>query len=139
MSMFRKTVLTTAIIGAGLVSTTGAAFAGDCPDSGSKSHGHGHESSESGHHASGIGCANGTEAENNNGGEALGSVLGGDQAISSLNLCDNLNGNTILSNNNVALLGDIQNGDNTQITETKTSADSTGKNSAATVTPIPAA
>lgn len=138
MSMFRKTVLTTAIIGAGLVSTTGAAFAGDCPDSGSKSHGH--ESSDSKHQASGLGCANGTEAENNNGGEALlGSVLGGDQAISSLNVCDNLNGNSILSNNNVSLLGNIQNGDNTQITDTKTSAETAGKNSGATVTPIPAA
>lgn len=134
MSMFRKTVLTTAIIGAGLASTTGAAFAGDCPDSGSKSHGH--ESSESGHQASGIGCANGTEAENNNGGEAaLGGILGGSQAISSLNLCDNLNGNSILSNNNIAL-GDIQNGDNTEITETRTAAETVGRDSAATVTPI---
>ena len=34
MSMFRKTVLTTAIIGAGLASTTGAAFASECHDSG---------------------------------------------------------------------------------------------------------
>lgn len=136
MSMFRKTVLTTAIIGAGLVSTTGAAFAGDCPDSGSKNHGHGHESSESGHQASGVGCANRTEAENNNGGEAaLGGILGGSQAISSLNLCDNLNGNSVLSNNNIAL-GDIQNGDNTEITETRTATETVGRNSGATVTPI---
>jgi hypothetical protein len=110
--MFRKTVLTTAIIGAGLGSMTGAAFAGDDPGDGghsgdhhsSWSHGHGHGKSES--------CSNDVKAENLTKGGGLADVLGGDQILAPINACHILDDNSLLNNNNVALLGgSIHNGD----------------------------
>ena len=117
MSILRKTVLTTAIIGAGLASTTGAAFAGDCP-----SHGHAsHEKTRSA--GQGDGCLNAVEAENSNGAERVsrGDVTGGAQSIGLSNVCGNLSDNEVLSNNNVAILGgSVQNGDSTEETTTST-------------------
>lgn len=108
VSMFRKTVLATAIIGAGLGSMSGAAFAGDDPGNGGHHGGHdkGHSSSSQG------GCSNEIAAESKNGsGRSLGDTTGGDQDLSASNLCHILTGNEILSNNNVSLLGNITNGD----------------------------
>lgn len=124
MSMLRKTILTTAIVGAGLASTTGAAFAGDCPTSGG--HGHGEHKSHSKQHEDASGCSNAVDADNSSGAESVtgGAILGGIQTISPLNLCDNLNGNEVLSNNNFAL-GSIQNGDITEKSETASTAQGT--------------
>lgn len=122
MSTFRKTVLTTAIIGAGLASTSGAAFATE----GGHDGGH-HES-----HKASAACANLTKAVNNNGGKALLDVVGGSQALSSTNVCNNLNGNSIASGNNLAG-GNIQNGSNTVKSNSTTTASTTGKNSPATI------
>ncbi|MEJ2868215.1 hypothetical protein WCD74_10590 [Actinomycetospora sp. OC33-EN08] len=124
MSMLRKTVLTTAIIGAGLASTTGAAFAGDCPEGHEKSHSSSHDSHGTSHEGSKDGCTNAVDAHNSNGsGDVLGGIItGGSQNISPSNVCGNFSNNQFLSNNNVALFGDVQNGDNTEITteDTKT-------------------
>ena len=121
--MFRKTVLATAIIGAGLGSMSGAAFAGDDPGDGGHHGGHGKQSS-----SSQAGCSNEVAAASENGsGRSLGDTTGGDQEISASNLCHILTGNEILSNNNVSLLGDVTNGDTTSrtvvsdVTETVTS------------------
>lgn len=112
VSMFRKTVLTTAIIGAGLGSMTGAAFAGDDPGDGGH-HGHGsHDKQYS--KSSDSGCSNSVAAESKNGsGRSLGDTRGGDQDLSASNLCHILTGNEVLSNNNVSLLGNVTNGDTT--------------------------
>ncbi|MEJ2868217.1 hypothetical protein WCD74_10600 [Actinomycetospora sp. OC33-EN08] len=119
--MFRKTVLATAIIGAGLGSMSGAAFAGDDPGDGGHHGGHGH-----GKHMSQPkdgGCSNSVAAESKNGsGDSLGDTTGGDQDLSASNLCHILTGNEILSNNNVALLGgSVVNGDTLTQTLTRTS------------------
>lgn len=115
MSTFRKTVLTTAILGAGLAATSGSAFASE----------HQSDSASSG-------CSNLVKAANENGAGEVerGDVTGGDQDIQSSNLCNNLSGNEILSGNNVALGGTVQNGDSktvntsesTSITKTLTSS-----------------
>ena len=99
MSTFRKTVLTTAIIGAGLAATSGSAFASE------------HQSHES--NSASSGCSNLVEVADENGaGEVKrGDITGGDQDIQSSNLCNNLSGNEVLSGNNVALGGTVQNGD----------------------------
>lgn len=100
MSTFRKTVLTTAIIGAGLAATSGSAFASE------------HQSPEP--NSASSGCSNLVEVADENGaGEVKrGDITGGDQDIQSSNLCNNLSGNEVLSGNNVALGGTVQNGDN---------------------------
>jgi hypothetical protein len=119
--MFRKTVLTTAIIGAGLGSMTGAAFAGDYHGDGGH---HGGHDKSSGQSAKG-GCSNEVAAESKNGsGRSLGDTTGGDQDLSASNLCHILTGNEILSNNNIALpLGTIVNGDTVTKTLTSTNTD----------------
>ena len=103
--MFRKTVLATAIVGAGLGSMSGAAFAGDAPsDSG---HGHHHDHHGSWDHHKSSSCSNNAEgAIDNSGAETLVGVLDGSQGALGLNVCDILNDNSVLSGNNVALLGD---------------------------------
>src|SRR5438552_1660514 len=108
--MFRKTVLATAIIGAGLGSMTGAAFAGDAPSDGGH---HGGGDGGGRHHSAPAagGCSNDVAAKSENGsGRSLGDTTGGSQDISASNLCHILSGNEILSNNNLAL-GSITNGD----------------------------
>jgi hypothetical protein len=131
VSMFRKTVIATALIGAGLGSMSGAAFAGDDPgDGGHHSHG-GHDSSKS----SSAGCSNEISGESKNGsGDSLGDTTGGDQSFDASNLCHILTGNEILSNNNVAPLGNITNGD----TVTRTLLSNSSDNSSTTTT-IPGA
>ena len=105
MSMFRKSVLTLAVVGAGLGSMSGAAFATDHHDGGSAK-----------------GCSNTIAAESENGsGRSLGDTTGGDQDLSASNFCDILNDNELLSGNNFATgLSSITNGDTTDITETST-------------------
>ncbi|HEY2226069.1 hypothetical protein [Actinomycetospora sp.] len=98
--MFRRAAVATAILGAGLASTTGAAFA-------TESHGHGHDS--------GHGCSNDVAAKNKTEGGAL-SVLGGDQIAAPINVCHILDDNSLLNGNNVAALGTITNGDTTSST-----------------------
>lgn len=93
--MFRRAAVATAILGAGLASTTGAAFA-------TESHGHGHDS--------GHGCSNDIAAKNASEGGLL-SVLGGDQIAAPINACHILDDNSVLNGNNVAVLGTITNGD----------------------------
>ena len=122
--MFRKTVLATAIIGAGLGSMSGAAFAGDAPSNGGN-HGDNGGGKYQSAPASSEGCSNKIGAESKNGaGRTLGDTTGGDQDLSASNLCNILSGNEILSNNNVALLGgSITNGDTLTRTLTSTVTD----------------
>jgi hypothetical protein len=126
--MFRKTVLATAIIGAGLGSMSGAAFAGDAPSNGGH---HGDGGHGGGKHqsapASSDGCSNKVGAESKNGaGRTLGDTTGGDQDLSASNLCNILSGNEVLSNNNVALLGgSVTNGDTLTATLTSTVSETT--------------
>ena len=103
--MWQKTILATAIVGAGLVSSTGAAFAGDAVggehtgvDKGHGDHGdHGdHDDHGKGHHKGGHkkhdgeGCSNNVDA-NNGGHEKSGLIDVSDvQAIVPINLlCGN--------------------------------------------------
>ena len=107
MSVFRKTVLASAILGAGLASTAGVATA----------HEHHGDADKS--------CSNAVAAKGSNGaGRTLGDTTGGDQDLSASNTCDILNGNKVLSDNNAATAGTIVNGDTTDITSTRTSSDS---------------
>ena len=105
MSMFRKTVLATAIVGAGLGSLSGAAFAGDAPDNG----GHGDEHSSSHHHGSwgkhaSSSCTNNVEAANRTSGGGLADVLGGAQTIVPVNLCHIASDNQVLNGNHYSVL-----------------------------------
>jgi hypothetical protein len=106
VSMIRKTVLTTAIIGAGLASTAGAAFAGDAPSDSGSGHHHGSHSSHESKSSSSKGCSNtAAGAIDNQGAKTLVGVLDGSQGALGLNLCDNLNGNQILSGNHISVAG----------------------------------
>ncbi|MCD2189332.1 hypothetical protein [Actinomycetospora soli] len=90
--MFRKTVLTSAIIGAGLVTTAGAAFAGDAPSGGHHDSGHhGHSKHHDGTDVDSS-CSNGvgTGHKQGNGLIGIGNVL--DAPITS-NVCNILNDN----------------------------------------------
>jgi hypothetical protein len=116
VSMIRKTVLATAIIGAGLGSMTGAAFAGDDPGDGGHGGHEGHHSSwdhgKGGDHGKSSSCSNDVKAANETKGGGLADVLGGDQILAPINACHILDDNSLLNGNNVALLGgSIQNGD----------------------------
>ena len=117
MSMLRKTILTTVVIGAGLGSMSGAALAND------------HDGGQA------KGCSNAIMAESENGsGRSLGDTTGGDQDLSASNFCNILNDNEVGSGNNVATAGGvITNGDTTDITET-----STETNTETTDTTVPA-
>ncbi|MDL5155587.1 hypothetical protein [Actinomycetospora termitidis] len=114
--MFRKTLIATAVVGAGLASTAGVAMA--------------HE-----HHDAGKSCSNAAEAASkNSSGDSLGDTTGGAQALDLSNTCDILNGNKIGSGNNVAsALGTIVNGDTTDITRSSTTTDTSDEST--TVTP----
>ena len=95
MSTFRKTVLTTAIIGAGLATTAGSAFATDC------SHDSGHKES----HSASKGCSNSALGKiDNSQSKTLIGVLDGSQGALGANICDNLNNNKVLSGNSFDLL-----------------------------------
>jgi hypothetical protein len=103
VSTFRKTVLTTAIIGAGLASTAGSAFASDCHEGHHSHHGDSSKSTTKISDSCISGSGSGSKTAN---GKllAIGSVA--DAPISS-NICNvlnnNLNGN--LSNNTVNVAG----------------------------------
>ena len=112
--MIRKTVLATAIIGAGLTSMTGAAFAGDWQgDSGNNGdHDHGHSRHHHGHDSWGhdkgdqksSSCTNNVAAANESKGGGFVDVLGGAQTIIPVNVCHILDDNSILNGNHVNVL-----------------------------------
>jgi hypothetical protein len=99
VSTLRKTVLTTAIIGAGLASTAGSAFATDC--------GHDNHHQKSHQSSSSSDCTNNVLARNSTGGGSFANVLGGAQTIIPVNACHILDNNKIANGNKVAVLGDI--------------------------------
>ncbi len=116
--MIRKTVVATAIIGAGLGTMTGAAFAGDDPGNGGhdwgNDHGHSSKHHDSWGHDKGksSSCSNDIAAANETKGGGFADILGGDQVPVGLNVCHILDDNSLLNGNNVALLGgSVQNGD----------------------------
>jgi hypothetical protein len=114
--MIRKTVLATAIIGAGLTSMTGAAFAGDDPgdngghnwdnDHGHSRHHHGHDSwgHDKGDDQKSSSCTNNVAAANESKSGGLVDVLGGAQTIIPVNVCHILDDNSILNGNHVNVL-----------------------------------
>jgi hypothetical protein len=98
--MIRKTALTTAIIGAGLASTAGAAFAGDYPCD-NTSGGHEHSSHHPSHPSKAAsGCSNSYQGETGSS-ENLGGLLNDSQGAIGLNVCDVLSGNDILNGNHI--------------------------------------
>ena len=109
--MIRKTVLTTAIIGAGLASTAGAAFAGDDPGDGGNSDSH--SSSSSSHHHShhdswhaskdASGCSNSFAGRTGNSSN-IGGLLNDSQGAIGLNVCDVLSHNNVLNGNQLNVL-----------------------------------
>jgi hypothetical protein len=108
--MIRKTVLTTAIIGAGLASTAGAAFAGDDPGDGGQSSDNSSwsHSSHSSHHDSwhpakdASGCSNSFQGETGNS-QNIGGLLNDSQGAIGLNVCDLVSHNNVLDNNHINL------------------------------------
>jgi hypothetical protein len=100
VSTLRKTVLTTAIIGAGLASTAGSAFATDC---GHEGHHKSHESSSSS--SSSSDCTNNVKALNSSKGGGFADVAGGAQTIIPVNACHILDNNKILNGNSISVLG----------------------------------
>jgi hypothetical protein len=104
VSMFRKTVLATAIVGAGLGSMSGAAFAGDYQgDSGqSESHSSHHHGSQG--HTQSSACTNNVQAANKTEGGSLADVLGGAQTIVPVNLCHIVSDNQVLNDNHFSVL-----------------------------------
>jgi hypothetical protein len=101
VSTLRKTVLTTAIIGAGLASTAGSAFATDC---GHEGHQKSHESS---HSSSSSDCTNNVAAKNSTKGGGFANVAGGAQTIIPVNVCHVLDGNKILNGNSLDIGGGL--------------------------------
>ena len=95
--MFCKTLIATAVVGTGLASLAGIASA--------------HESG----HTAAKGCSNTAEAAaKNSSGDSLGDTTGSPQSLDASNVCDILNGNKVLSGNNVSSgLSSIVNGDTT--------------------------
>ena len=89
MSTLRKTVLATAIIGAGLASTAGSAFATDC----------GHESHHQPQHKSSSSeCSNSFAGKTGDSKTFLGALNGSQGAIGA-NVCDVLSHDNVLSGN----------------------------------------
>ncbi|NMO92576.1 hypothetical protein [Actinomycetospora sp. TBRC 11914] len=108
MSMIRKTVLTTAIIGAGLASTAGAAFAGDDPGDGGNGGDHQSHSSSSHHHSwhaskDSSGCSNSFQGETGSS-KNVGGLLNDAQGAIGLNVCDVLSHNNVLNDNHLKVL-----------------------------------
>jgi hypothetical protein len=87
MSMLRKTTITVAIVGAGLGSLSGAAFANT------------HHGSHHGSHHSSSSCTNNIKALNSTTGAKFADVAGGDQTVLAGNVCHNLNDNKVLNGN----------------------------------------
>lgn len=94
--MIRHSLLTTAIVGGGLVATAGAAFAGNAPCENGGGHHHGSHSSQASDSSSG--CSNALAADNSHATNTM-SLLNQDQGLIGLNICNNhildnvLNGN----------------------------------------------
>ncbi len=92
MSMLRKTTITVAIVGAGLGSLTGAAFA-------NTHHGSSHDSHSS------SSCTNNVKALNSSKGGGFADVAGGAQTVGAANVCHILDDNKVLNGNVVNLGG----------------------------------
>lgn len=96
MSMWRKTILATALVGAGLTSTAGAAFAGEADNTDSGNHtsdnggGHEHHGHHKAGHQKGNGCQNDVDAWNGGTTHQKG-LLNVDhvQTIAPFNVCGN--------------------------------------------------
>jgi hypothetical protein len=88
MSMLRKTTITVAIVGAGLGSLTGAAFAN------TTHHGSSHDS-----HGRSASCSNNIRALNSSQGGGFADVAGGAQTVGAANVCHILNDNKVLNGN----------------------------------------
>jgi hypothetical protein len=93
VSTFRKTVLTTAIIGAGLATTAGSAFATDCGHDGG-----GHKAK----HESSSGCSNSFAGKTGDSKNFIGALNDSQGAIGA-NVCDVLSHNNIANGNTVSL------------------------------------
>jgi hypothetical protein len=98
VSTFRKTVLTTAIIGAGLASTAGSALATTSCD-----HDGGHKAK---HESSSSGCSNSFVGKTGDS-KALVGVLDSSQGAIGANVCDVLSHNNVANGNEVNLLTGI--------------------------------
>jgi hypothetical protein len=98
VSTLRKTVLATAIIGAGLATTAGSAFATDCGHN--ESHHKSHSSS-----SSSSDCTNNVQAKNSSQGGGFADVAGGAQTITPINACHILDNNKILNGNSLNIGG----------------------------------
>jgi hypothetical protein len=96
MSMLRKTTITVAIVGAGLGSLTGAAFANT---------GHGSSHDSHGSHGSSSSCTNNVKALNSSQGGGFADVAGGAQTVGAINACHILDDNKILNRNTVTIGG----------------------------------
>jgi hypothetical protein len=94
MSMLRKTTITVAIVGAGLGSLSGAAFA-------SPHHGSSHESHGSSHDSHGSSCTNNVKALNASESGGFVNIAGGAQTVVAANVCHILDDNKILNGNSV--------------------------------------
>jgi hypothetical protein len=108
VSMIRKTVLATAIVGVGLGSMSGAAFAGDDPGDGGHSSSNAHHRSShhdgSWGHTESSSCTNNVAARNTTGAGGFADVLGGAQTITPVNVCHILDDNQLLNDNHISLL-----------------------------------
>jgi hypothetical protein len=98
VSTFRKTVLTTAIIGAGLASTAGSAFATDNCDSGSHHDSHAKSAS--------AGCSNDVKTGNATkiSGDSLANAVAPITANAPINACHILDNNSVLDGNQLNIL-----------------------------------
>lgn len=96
MSTLRKTVLTTAIIGAGLASTAGSAFATDCC----------HENHHQQPKSSSSGCSNEFAGKTGASKTFLGALNGSQGAIGA-NVCDVLSHDNVLNGNQINVLGGL--------------------------------
>jgi hypothetical protein len=105
MSMLRKTTITVAIVGAGLGSLTGAAFANGSHGSSHDSHGSSHDSHGSSHDSRGSSCTNNVKALNSSQGGGFADVAGGAQTVGAINACHILDDNKVLNANVVNLGG----------------------------------
>ncbi len=95
MSTFRKTVLTTAIIGAGLATTAGSAFATDC------SHDSGHVAPSTDQVVERLQQL--VAARPRTPSETLAASLDGSQGAIGANVCDILSHNNVLNGNSIDL------------------------------------
>lgn len=98
--MIRRAAVGAIVLGAGLASTTGAAFANDC----GHGQGHGHDS-----HGGSSSCLNGVDQKSatKGGGPSLADVAGGAQTAVPVNVCHVLNDNKVLNDISVSALDSV--------------------------------